>query len=111
MDPCNVRSPSETSDPDEPTVTGAEIAPDRLGAAYWWDNIRKPVLFATAIATLTAEGFNTFLEIGPHPILDPYLPFIRDTLGLTPPELVRAHLNLGPKTLAGLSREKPIIAR
>ncbi len=55
------------------TVAGGEIAPERLGAAYWWDNIRKPVLFARAIDTLTADGFNTFLEIGPHPILDGYL--------------------------------------
>jgi acyl transferase domain-containing protein len=55
------------------TVTGAEIAADRLGAAYWWDNIRKPVLFAPAIGALSAAEVNAFLEIGPHPILDGYL--------------------------------------
>ena len=55
------------------TVTGAEIAADRLGAAYWWDNIRQPVLFAPAIGALAAGGCNAFLEIGPHPILDGYL--------------------------------------
>jgi phthiocerol/phenolphthiocerol synthesis type-I polyketide synthase C len=55
------------------TVTGGDLAGDRLGAPYWWDNIRKPVQFAPAIAALAADGFNTFLEIGPHPILDGYL--------------------------------------
>jgi acyl transferase domain-containing protein len=55
------------------TVTGATIKGSQLDAAYWWDNIRRPVQFAPAIASLVAEGFNTFLEIGPHPILDRYL--------------------------------------
>ncbi len=55
------------------TVTGTTIEGRRLDAAYWWDNIRKPVQFAPAITSLEAEGFNVFLEIGPHPILDRYL--------------------------------------
>src|SRR6202040_4406557 len=55
------------------TVTGTTIEGCRLDAAYWWDNIRRPVQFAPAIASLEAEGFNVFLEIGPHPILDRYL--------------------------------------
>ncbi|MBV8765806.1 MAG: cupin domain-containing protein, partial [Hyphomicrobiales bacterium] len=32
-------------------------------------------------------------------------------MGLTPPELVRAHLNLAPEIVAGLPRTKPIIVR
>jgi oxalate decarboxylase len=32
-------------------------------------------------------------------------------MALTPPELVRAHLNLDPQTMAALSPEKPIIVR
>jgi acyl transferase domain-containing protein/NADPH:quinone reductase-like Zn-dependent oxidoreductase/acyl carrier protein len=55
------------------TVTGATLEGRRLDAAYWWDNIRRSVQFAPAIASLEAEGFNVFLEIGPHPILDRYL--------------------------------------
>ena len=55
------------------TVTGGDLSGERLGAPYWWDNIRKPVQFAPAIAALAEDGFNTFLEIGPHPILDGYL--------------------------------------
>jgi acyl transferase domain-containing protein/acyl carrier protein len=55
------------------TVTGATVTGSQLDAAYWWDNIRRPVQFAPAITSLVAEGFNAFLEIGPHPILDRYL--------------------------------------
>ena len=55
------------------TVTGTTIEGRPLDAGYWWENIRRPVQFAPAIASLEAEGFNVFLEIGPHPILDRYL--------------------------------------
>ena len=55
------------------TVTGTTIEGHRLDAAYWWDNIRRPVRFAPAIASLEAEGFDVFLEIGPHPILHRYV--------------------------------------
>ncbi|HEX4615523.1 MAG TPA: SDR family NAD(P)-dependent oxidoreductase, partial [Stellaceae bacterium] len=55
------------------TVTGTTIEGRQLDAAYWWDNIRKPVQFAPAVASLESEGFDVFLEIGPHPILDRYL--------------------------------------
>src|SRR5258708_36811773 len=50
------------------TVTGATIEGPPLDAAYWGDNIRKPVHFGPAIASLEAEGFNGFLEICPPPI-------------------------------------------
>ena len=55
------------------TVTGTTIEGRRLDAGYWWENIRRPVQFAPAIASLEAEGFNVFLEVGPHPVLDRYL--------------------------------------
>jgi len=32
-------------------------------------------------------------------------------MALTPPELVQAHLNLDPQTLAGLSKDKPVVVR
>jgi phthiocerol/phenolphthiocerol synthesis type-I polyketide synthase C len=62
------------------TVTGTAIEGSRLDPGYWWDNVRRPVQFAAAIQSLRAEGFNVFLEIGPHPILDRYL---RDCLRTT----------------------------
>jgi acyl transferase domain-containing protein/SAM-dependent methyltransferase/acyl carrier protein len=38
-------------------------------AAYWRRHLRQPVRFADGMATLYAEGYGTFLEIGPHPAL------------------------------------------
>jgi acyl transferase domain-containing protein/NADPH:quinone reductase-like Zn-dependent oxidoreductase/acyl carrier protein len=55
------------------TVAGTTIRGSQLDAAYWWDNIRKPVQFAPAVTSLVADGFNAFLEIGPHPIVDRYV--------------------------------------
>jgi acyl transferase domain-containing protein/NADPH:quinone reductase-like Zn-dependent oxidoreductase/NAD(P)-dependent dehydrogenase (short-subunit alcohol dehydrogenase family)/acyl carrier protein len=51
------------------TVTGERLNGMEMGAAYWWDNVRKPVVFARACSTLAREGFLSFLEVGPHPVL------------------------------------------
>ncbi|XP_072169991.1 phenolphthiocerol/phthiocerol polyketide synthase subunit C-like [Diadema setosum] len=42
---------------------------DVSNASYWWMNIRSPVRFMGAIEKLLQDGFNCFLEIGPHPVL------------------------------------------
>jgi acyl transferase domain-containing protein len=41
-----------------------------IDASYWRNHIRKPVLFASGIQSLTSQGFRVFLEVGPHPILN-----------------------------------------
>jgi acyl transferase domain-containing protein/acyl carrier protein len=51
------------------TVTGALVAGSEIGASYWRQNVRSPVLFADAVDTLGREGYGLFLEIGPHPVL------------------------------------------
>ncbi len=55
------------------TVTGDELPGKQLGAAYWWDNIRQPVRFNQAIASLAKAGCRVFVEIGPHAILQRYI--------------------------------------
>lgn len=55
------------------TVTGAELAGPAWDAEYWWQNVRAPVQFAPAIQQLLADGYTTFLEIGPHPVLSGYI--------------------------------------
>ena len=55
------------------TVTEGFVENDLLGAEHWWRNIRDPIRFAEAAATLIGEGFNIFVEIGPRPILRSYL--------------------------------------
>lgn len=49
------------------TVTGQGIDGVRLDAAYWAANLRNPVLFDQAVTGLVEAGFDTFVEISPHP--------------------------------------------
>ncbi|GFF60843.1 lovastatin nonaketide synthase [Aspergillus udagawae] len=54
------------------TVTGEVISePDRLNARYWRRNLESPVLFSSAVQTLTDadKEDRLFLEIGPHSAL------------------------------------------
>jgi acyl transferase domain-containing protein/NADPH:quinone reductase-like Zn-dependent oxidoreductase/NADP-dependent 3-hydroxy acid dehydrogenase YdfG len=64
-------SPSRGSIPIYSTVRGAVTDGSDMGAAYWVDNLRQPVLFSGQIARLAAEHMETFVEISPHPILLP----------------------------------------
>ncbi len=51
------------------TATGRELAGTKLDAAYWWKNVRKPVLFGPTIIAMLKSKPHHFLEIGPHPAL------------------------------------------
>ncbi|MFI9237612.1 SDR family NAD(P)-dependent oxidoreductase [Streptomyces sp. NPDC053079] len=55
------------------TVTGGAVEGTELDAAYWWRNVREPVLFAPAVQYLLGRGYDVFVDIGPHPVLRPYL--------------------------------------
>jgi len=59
------------------SVTGDWVTDGSLGADYWWRNVRQPVMFAPAMAHLVAGGARILVEIGPQPVLQPYL---RDAL-------------------------------
>ncbi|NEO53141.1 MAG: SDR family NAD(P)-dependent oxidoreductase [Okeania sp. SIO3B5] len=50
-------------------VTGTEVDGEITNAEYWVDHVRQPVRFAQSMKTLESEGYETFLEIGPRPIL------------------------------------------
>ncbi|HHL19621.1 MAG TPA: SDR family NAD(P)-dependent oxidoreductase, partial [Thiothrix sp.] len=65
--PCTAKIPFAS------TVTGTLENGKQLNNQYWWDNIRQPVLFGKAINNLLDEGFNCFLEVGPHPIMRGYI--------------------------------------
>lgn len=59
-------------EPDVPaysTVTAKLIDAGELDADYWWRNMRYPVLFRQAAEAAIGDGFNTFVEIGSHPVL------------------------------------------
>ncbi|TWU05016.1 type I polyketide synthase [Stieleria varia] len=61
--------PAEPKLPLYSTVTGEIVHGITYGADYWPENVRQPVEFSTAIQSLLQSGFNTFFEIGPHPVL------------------------------------------
>lgn len=62
-------APQATSIPLFSTVTGDRLDGEHCRVSYWWNNMRRPVRFAPAIRRLLSEGFRTFLELGPHPVL------------------------------------------
>ena len=52
------------------TVTGKRFTEvDRHDGAYWFRNLRDPVLFADALESLIEAGYGIFAEIGPNPVL------------------------------------------
>ncbi|MGD9128717.1 MAG: acyltransferase domain-containing protein, partial [Planctomycetia bacterium] len=51
------------------TVTGGRIDGTALVPEYWAKNIRQTVLFYPTILKMIEEGYGTFVEISPHPIL------------------------------------------
>ncbi|GAA2636906.1 SDR family NAD(P)-dependent oxidoreductase [Actinomadura fulvescens] len=55
------------------TLTGGPMDGTALEAEYWTRIVREPVLFAPAIDHLLERGHRMFVEIGPQPILRPYL--------------------------------------
>jgi len=55
------------------TVTGTSLTGQQLDSAYWWRNLRDPVLFSHAMSTLTEHEHGVFVEVGPHPVLKTYI--------------------------------------
>lgn len=51
------------------TVSGTALVGPEVNASYWWDNVRQPVRFAAAMQQLIADGYDRFVELGPHPVL------------------------------------------
>ncbi len=55
------------------TVSGEILSGAALDVRYWWRNVREPVRFAKAVGKLADLGCRTFIEIGPHAILQRYI--------------------------------------
>lgn len=51
------------------TVTAALIGGERMDASYWGRHLREPFHFAAVMEHLIAAGYQTFLEVSPHPVL------------------------------------------
>ncbi|MFD0266496.1 alpha/beta fold hydrolase [Streptomyces sp. NPDC127106] len=61
--------PGAVSTPFLSTVDGAWLTGQELTSEYWYRNLRNPVAFAPAVATLLEAGFRAFIEVSPHPVL------------------------------------------
>ncbi|HEY5978825.1 MAG TPA: type I polyketide synthase, partial [Microlunatus sp.] len=63
-------------------VTGALVETTELDADYWYRNLREPVRFDLAVATLLADGHDVVVEVSPHPVLLPALEQTREQVGV-----------------------------
>lgn len=50
-------------------VTAEMIDGTRLDADYWFRNVRQPVRFMDAARAAAKRGWDTFVEVGPYPVL------------------------------------------
>ncbi|MFD3523635.1 type I polyketide synthase [Streptomyces sp. NPDC058653] len=51
------------------TVTAGALDTAGLDAEYWFSNLRRPVLFEATLRAMAEDGFGTFVESSPHPVL------------------------------------------
>ncbi|MDX2432932.1 MAG: SDR family NAD(P)-dependent oxidoreductase, partial [Bacteroides sp.] len=68
LDSLKSLKPSESTIPFYSTVTGMIMEGEKLDHKYWYRNVRETVSFTSAIDALINDGFDTFIELGPHPI-------------------------------------------
>jgi acyl transferase domain-containing protein len=61
--------PRPSSIPMVSTVTGDLVSGEGLDGPHWARTMREPVRFASAIDRLGSDGYDLFVEIGPHPAL------------------------------------------
>ncbi|MDX2682008.1 type I polyketide synthase [Streptomyces soliscabiei] len=62
-------SPTEAEVPLYSTVDGCWLDTARMHADYWYRNLRQTVGFEPAVRALATEGFTSFVEVSPHPVL------------------------------------------
>ncbi|SCF29375.1 Acyl transferase domain-containing protein [Micromonospora echinospora] len=65
------------------TLTGEWVVPESMGADYWYENLRRTVLFDPAVRVAVRAGHTTFVEISPHPVLTMPVTGILDDAGVT----------------------------
>ncbi len=84
----------------DPTAAAETLTLDH---EYWWRNMRYPVLFSQAIGRLAVDGYTTFIEVSPHPVLTvPVMQRLRHAAhdGLVLPTLKRGQGERGAMLLS-----------
>ncbi|MBP5897533.1 type I polyketide synthase [Streptomyces scabiei] len=66
-----------------------------LTAAYWWDNLRNTVRLTDTVRSLADQGYRTFLECSPHPVLVPAVEETATAAGLVVGTLHRTQSQTG----------------
>ncbi|WP_069162230.1 type I polyketide synthase [Nocardia altamirensis] len=82
----------ETAAPSVPlfsTVTGGLLDPTTMDAGYWFQNLRQPVRFESAIRAAYEHGYRGFVEVSPHPVLTVGIEETLDTDDVTVVETLR----------------------
>ncbi len=86
------------------TMAGRLLDTTGLDAEHWYRGERQTVLFAPVIRTLLNEGYRTFIEVSPHPVLTVAVQeTVDDTLGGSSEALVIGTLRHGQGTLERFS--------
>ncbi len=83
-------APSASRVPFVSSVTGEVTPGTALNADYWCRNVRCPVAFVDAMATLQEMGLQAFMEVGPSPVLQSYMTACLDKEAAVMPSLDRA---------------------
>ncbi|MEU9471109.1 SDR family NAD(P)-dependent oxidoreductase [Streptomyces avermitilis] len=66
------------------TVTADWQDPIGLDAAYWYRNLREPVLLEPSVTALVEQGYDVFVEVSPHPVLGAALTETAELAGAEP---------------------------
>ncbi|MFL6072394.1 MAG: SDR family NAD(P)-dependent oxidoreductase [Mycobacteriales bacterium] len=65
-------------------TAGGQLDTTELDTGYWYENLRQPVRFAPAVEALLADGYGTFVEASPHPVLTVGIRETADAAGADP---------------------------
>ncbi|MER6789559.1 type I polyketide synthase [Streptomyces sp. NPDC000658] len=76
--------PGSASVPFFSTVTADWQDTAGLDAAYWYRNLREPVLLEPSVTALVEQGYDVFVEVSPHPVLGAALTETAERAGAEP---------------------------
>ncbi|NBE50387.1 type I polyketide synthase [Streptomyces boluensis] len=65
------------------TVTGTELDTTALDAAYWYRNLRETVQLERVTQLVLGQGYDVFVEAGPHPVLSLAIQETMDSAGMS----------------------------
>ncbi|HEY1969933.1 MAG TPA: type I polyketide synthase, partial [Pseudonocardia sp.] len=62
-------TPSPSAIPMMSAMTADYLDGSQAGPRYWYDSLRSTVQFAPGVEHLGRDGYRTFIEVSPHPVL------------------------------------------